>query len=75
MADSPSKAARDARLAALLTATNQWADRRTKELKNRVAVVKKILKGRTGSERLATSTSSAASDLVVRQIDDFLTTE
>lgn len=75
MADSSSKAARDARLDALVTATTQWADRRTKELKDRVATVKKLLKGRTGSERLATTTSQAASDLVVRQIDDFLTTE
>ena len=75
MASKPSSVAeRNARLDALLTATNEWSDKRTKELQARVATVKKLLKGRTGSERLATATSQAASDLVVRQIDDFLAT-
>lgn len=64
--------ARNARLDALLEATNQWADKRTKELTDKVATVKKILKGRTGSERLAESTTSAASDLVVSEIEEFL---
>jgi hypothetical protein len=63
---------RNARLDALLNATNDWVDRRTKEYTDKVATVKKILKGRTGSERLATVTSTAASGLVVKQIDDFL---
>ena len=74
MATSPEAAARNARLDALATATNAWCDRRTKDLQDRVATVKKLLKGRTGSERLAATTSQAASDLVVREIDDFLTT-
>lgn len=74
MADDPAVTARNARLDALVQATTQWADKRTKELQDRVKVVKKILKGRAGSERLATTTSSAASDLVVRAIDDFLST-
>lgn len=70
-----SVAARNARLDALQSATIAWAERRTKDLRGRIATVKTILRGRTGSERLAAATSEAASDLVVREIDDFLTTE
>lgn len=65
---------RNARLDALLKATSEWTDKRAKEYTDKVATVKKILKGRTGSERLATVTSTAASALVVSQIDDFLAT-
>jgi hypothetical protein len=62
------------RLDALSTATTEWVDRRTKELKENVASAKLILKGRTGSERLASQTTQAASDLVVNAISDFLAT-
>ncbi len=65
-------AERNARLDALASATQAWADARTKELQNRVDTAKAILRGRTGSERLAQATVSAASDLVVTEIDDFL---
>jgi len=63
---------RNNRLDALVEATNSWADQRTKEYTDKVASVKKILKGRTGSERLASATTQAASDLVVSAIGDFL---
>lgn len=74
MSSSPSADARNARLDALVATTTQWADKRTKELQNKVSTIKKILKGRTGSERLASATAQAASDSVVREIDDFLVT-
>ncbi len=67
-------AERDARLDALLSATKSWANKRRTELQNRVTVGKQILKGRTGSERLATSTVNAANVLVVDEIEDFLLT-
>ena len=63
---------RNARLDALVEATKTWATRRREDLKNRSASCKKILQGRTGSERLAQSSVQAASDLVVQSIDDFL---
>jgi len=63
---------RNNRLDALVEAANSWADQRTKEYTDKVASVKKILKGRTGSERLASATTQAASDLVVSAIGDFL---
>lgn len=65
-------AERNARLDALAQAAQQWANQKTKELDNRVATAKAILKGRTGSERLAQATVSAASSLVINEIDDFL---
>jgi hypothetical protein len=65
-------AERNKRLDALAEATKSWADKRTSELQNKVAAAKKILKGRTGSERLATSTTQAASAFLVNEIDDFL---
>ena len=65
-------AERNARLDALVAAAKQWADSRTTELQNRVTSAKKILQGRTGSERLAQTSVTAASDLVVSEIDDFL---
>jgi hypothetical protein len=64
--------ARNKRLDDLQTATNEWAQKQTDRLNNDVAVAKAILKGRTGSERLASAASSAASDLVLTSINDFL---
>jgi len=69
MADT---AARDARLDALVEATKFWADKQTKALQERAASSKKILKGRTGAERLAQASVQAASALVVSEIDEFL---
>jgi len=67
-----SKAERDARLDALAKATTDWAARRREYLKNQVAFAKRVLKGRTGSERLAQATVTATTNLVVDEIDQFL---
>lgn len=67
-----SAAERNARLDALVAATTSWAQKRQDEITQRVATSKKILQGRTGSERLAQSSVQAASDVVVQEIDDFL---
>lgn len=69
------KAERDSRLDALSVAAQAWATQRTKELQGRVTSAKKILQGRTGSERLAQAAVSATSDLVVTEIDAFLVTK
>lgn len=71
MADT---SARDARLDKLITATKDWAGKQRKVFNDRVASSKKILKGRTGQERLAQSSVQAASGLVVDEISSFLTT-
>jgi hypothetical protein len=67
-----SVAARDARLDALQTAVTFWAQKKRDDINKRVESSKKILKGRTGSERLAQSSVQAATDLVVNSINDFL---
>lgn len=68
----PSAEERNKRLDALEAATKAWAEVRRGQLKNQVASNKRILQGRTGSERLARASVQAASDLVVAEIDDFL---
>jgi hypothetical protein len=65
---------RNARLDDLVKATTTWASKRREELKARVEANKRILKGRTGSERLAQASVSAAQELVVDEIDAFLVT-
>lgn len=65
-------AERNKRLDDLVAATKAWAEDRRAELKNRAASNKRILQGRTGSERLARSSVQAASSLVATEIDDFL---
>lgn len=67
------ESARNARLDALESAANSWFDKRTKEINDRVALAKKLLKGRTGSERLTNATSLAATGAIVDEIDAFLT--
>jgi hypothetical protein len=65
---------RNARLDALVSATQAWATQRQSAITTQVATNKAILQGRTGSDRLAQSAVDAASDLVVSSIDDFLLT-
>ncbi len=66
-------AERNARLDALEQAVRNYAAAQRKNLQKRVATSKKILRGRTGSERLAQASVEASSDLVVDEIEDFLT--
>lgn len=67
-------AERNARIDALVTATKSWAVKRRKELTDRSASAKRILKGRTGSERLAQTAVQAATTVVVAEIEEFLLT-
>jgi hypothetical protein len=72
---SAGEIARNARLDALAQAVTFWADKQRQAINNRVASSKNILKGRTGSERLAQSNVQGASDLVVSSLDAFLLTQ
>jgi phage gp36-like protein len=69
------KAARDARLDQLKEATVAWADKERKRYEDEVALLKKIMKGRVGSERLNNVSTQAATDLLVDELDQFLTGE
>ncbi|WP_394831818.1 hypothetical protein LVJ94_35410 [Pendulispora rubella] len=71
MADS-SASGRTDRLDELLAATHAWAIQRRAALQNRLDSSKRILQGRSGSERLAQASVQAASELVVDEITDFL---
>lgn len=64
--------ARQARLDDLADAVKAFADKRRDELNQRVATAKKILKGRTGADRLAQAAAQGAQGLVVDAINDFL---
>ena len=70
-----SKEERDARLDSLKQAVNEWADSETKRLTAESSLLKKILKGREGSERLNNASVESASDLLVDELSQFLTGE
>jgi hypothetical protein len=63
---------RQARLDDLAKAVAAFAEKRRDELNQRVATAKKILKGRTGADRLAQTAAQGTQGLVVREINDFL---
>lgn len=65
--------ARNARLTVLKTATTRWADNQTKLLNAQVTFAKRILRGRTGAERLTSKAVGLGKDLVVDEINTFLT--
>ena len=67
------KEERDARLDQLNAAITTWADKRTALLQTRAAFSKRLLRGRTGSERLAQASVEAATALTLDQINQFLT--
>lgn len=64
---------RNARLDELGEAIQAWAKKRRKQLNQQVSFSKRLLKGRTGSERLAQASVESASSLTVDQINQFLT--
>ena len=64
---------RNDRLDDLKTATEAWATKETKRLNDQVTFGKRVLKGRTGSERLVQASVTSAKELVVDQLNDFLT--
>jgi hypothetical protein len=69
----PSESNRNARLDQLSAAVTAWADQRQRYLENQVAFARKVLRGRTGAERLNGTTSAQAQSLVVDELDQFLT--
>lgn len=66
---------RNKRLDSLATSIKEWAKNQRTYLQRQSALAKRILKGRTGSERLAQSSVSAVSTIAVDEINDFLTGE
>ena len=64
---------RNARLDELESAIKEWAAKRRKQLNEQVAFSRRLLRGRTGSERLARASVESASSLTVNEIKKFLT--
>jgi hypothetical protein len=75
MADDKTIQERNARLDKLKALVQQWATQQKKRLNDQVSLGKRVLKGRTGSERLAQASVESVGDLTVKQINDFLTGE
>ena len=67
------KAARDARLDELAAATTEWAAAKKQRLEKEAAFGRALLKGRTGAERLNNEVVNSASNLLVDELNDFLT--
>lgn len=69
----PSKEERNRRLDQLSGAVKSWAKRRRRQINDQVGFSKRLLRGRTGADRLNNTTVQQASDLLVDEIDQFLT--
>lgn len=65
------KTARDKRLDQLVEVTKGWSAKTQKDLNDRVTQLQKMLKGRNAGQ-LGASSVSAASQLLVDEIDNFL---
>ena len=65
---------RQARLTELNQAITTWATKQRERLERDAAFAKKILKARTGAERLTEVTTAAASELVAEEILKWLET-
>lgn len=71
----PSAKERDARLDKLSEAVKQWATKNRTGLQTQLDLSKRLLRGRTGADRLNNTTVSQAGDLLVDGIEQFLTGE
>ena len=65
-------AERNARMDQLISLTQSWSQKRQKELNDRVAQLTSMLKGR-GAGQLLNANTTAATGLVVDEINKFLT--
>jgi hypothetical protein len=63
---------RNARLDDLATKTREWAEKERESLKKQASFAKRLLKGRTGAERLNNASVTTAQDYLVAEIDQFL---
>jgi hypothetical protein len=64
--------ARDQLLDDLKQATDEWFEAEEKRINDEVTFVKSVLRGRTGSERLARANTREAQVLVIDDITSFL---
>lgn len=72
MADDDRTQDRDAQLDRLKEAFDDWYSREKSRLEDESTYLKSVLRGRTGSERLAQENTTEAEVLVVNDIESFL---
>lgn len=72
MSSQSSIDARNRILDELKDALEEWHEAETKRIDDEVTFVKSVLRGRTGSERLARSNTEEARILVINDIGSFL---
>ncbi len=68
----PATDARNQILDDLKTALDDWHTKEIKRIDDEVTFIKSVLRGRTGSERLARSNTAVAQILVIDDITSFL---
>lgn len=68
----PTKDERDANLDALKTAVDEWIAKEKTRIEEEVTFLRKVLKGRTGSEEANSTNLAKSLELVVAEIDSFL---
>lgn len=73
MAEDDRTEERDALLDRLKDALDEWYDHEKAELEDEATYLKSVLRGRTGSERLAQENTTEAEVLVINDIASFLT--
>lgn len=66
---------RNALLDELKEALDEWAEQEEEKIQDEIDFMKSVLRGRTGSERLARSNTTEARVLVLDDIQSFLTGE
>jgi hypothetical protein len=68
----PTKAERDANLDALQSAVEEWATSERTRIEEEIAFLRKVLRGRTGSEEANSTNLAASLKLVTAEIDSFI---
>lgn len=63
---------RQARIDELVSSVQQWSAKETEQIEQRLVLLRAVLTGRTGSDRLPAKAVAAASALVVDEIDSYL---
>lgn len=64
---------RDQLLDDLQAAVDEWGDAEEKRINDEVKFMRSVLKGRTGSERLAAANSAETQAVLAHDVEDFLT--
>lgn len=68
----PTKDERDANLDALKEAAGNWVEKEKTRIGEEISFLRKVLKGRTGSEEASSTNLAKSLDLVSAEIDSFI---